>query len=171
MKWRMLSLVTRVTTMLIFKGFSLSVNISIRIIIILLIIRFLLFRMPSFIIYALEISFGMRIIHSCRAIASTGKTSVSARRMIQRTLVSSLSMTVPNPNLFIPIGGQLRTVVDWWMASNAGTLSLGTWLPVADPDRADVPLYIEFMARHGHEFTVNHVFWLSRQIEKRPSEV
>ena len=56
------------------------------------------------------------------------------------------------PNLVIPIGGQLRTVLDWWMARGAGTLSLGTWLPVADPDRADVPLYIEFTAQHGRKF-------------------
>jgi hypothetical protein len=78
--------------MLIFMGFSLSVFIIIWIIIILLIIRFLLFRMPSFIIHALEVSFGMRVIYSCCAIVSTGMTSVvSVRRMIQRTLVSSLS--------------------------------------------------------------------------------
>ena len=69
-------------------------NIIILIIIILPIIRFLPFRMPSLDIYALEVSFGMRVIHSYRAIASTDMTSVTVRRMIQRTLVSSLSMTV-----------------------------------------------------------------------------
>ena len=39
------------------------------------------------------------------------------------------------------------------MVRGAGLLSLGTWLPVADPDRTDVPLYIEFTApRHGRKF-------------------
>ena len=95
----------------------------------------------------------MRVIHSCRASVSTATTSDSVRRIFQLTHVSLLSIAaVINPNLVIPIGGQMRTVVDWWMARNAGTLSLGTWLPLADPDRADVTLFIEFTARHDHEF-------------------
>jgi len=89
----------------------------------------------------------MRVIHSCRASVSTATTSDSVRRMFQLTHVSLLSIAVINPNLIISIGGQKRTVVEWWMARNAGTLSLGTWLPLVDPDRADVSLYIEFTAR------------------------
>ena len=38
------------------------------------------------------------------------------------------------------------------MARGAGSLSSGTWLPVADPDRGDVSLYIEFTARHCRKF-------------------
>ena len=53
------------------------------------------------------------------------------------------------PNLVILIGGQLRTVMDWWMVRNAGTLSLGTWLPVADPDRTERTCPCTSSLRHG----------------------
>jgi hypothetical protein len=40
------------------------------------------------------------------------------------------------------IGGHLRTVVDWYLVRGRSETAVSGWLPVSDPARPDVPLWI-----------------------------
>jgi hypothetical protein len=53
-------------------------------------------------------------------------------------------LSAEDPLLAIPIGGQLRTVVDWWDARAVAVDSVSGWEPVSDPAAPDIPLYLEF---------------------------
>ena len=56
-------------------------------------------------------------------------------------------MSAEDPLLAIPIGGQLRTVVDWWDARAVSGGSVSGWEPVSDPAAPDIPLYLEFTSQ------------------------
>ena len=49
------------------------------------------------------------------------------------------------------MGGYLRTVVDWYLVRHRDEAAVSGWLPVSDPTRPDVPLWIEFTAVFGEE--------------------
>ena len=49
------------------------------------------------------------------------------------------------------IGGHWRTVVDWYVVRRRDKAAVSGWLPVSDPERLDVPLWIEFTAVFGQE--------------------
>ena len=57
-------------------------------------------------------------------------------------------------HLVFGIGGHLRTVVDWYLVRGRNAAAVAGWLPVSDPARPDVPLWIEFTAVYGQEKVV-----------------
>ena len=52
-------------------------------------------------------------------------------------------------HLAFEVGGQLRAVVDWYLLQKRDESAVSNWEQVADPDRPDVPLWIEFIAIYG----------------------
>ena len=42
-------------------------------------------------------------------------------------------------------------MVDWYLVRGRNETALSGWLPVSDPARPDVPLWIEFTAVFGEE--------------------
>ena len=54
-------------------------------------------------------------------------------------------------HLAFGIGGHFRTVVDWYLVRRRDEAAVSGWLPVSDPARPDVPLWIEFTAAFGQE--------------------
>jgi len=62
--------------------------------------------------------------------------------------------------LVVPIGGQLRTVVDWWTARATSASAVEEWEPVVDPDTPDVPLFIDFSVTSGHSEDRALIPWL-----------
>ena len=57
-------------------------------------------------------------------------------------------------HLVFGIGGHLQTVVDWYLVRKRNETAVSGWLPVSDPERPDVPLWIEFTAVNGKEEVV-----------------
>ena len=54
-------------------------------------------------------------------------------------------------HLAFGIGGQLRTVVDWYLLQKRDESAVSNREQIADPDRPDVPLWIEFIEVYGKE--------------------
>ena len=62
-----------------------------------------------------------------------------------------MSLWEGESHLAFSIGGHLRTVVDWYLVRHRDEAAVSGWLPVSDPARPDVPLWIEFTAVFGEE--------------------
>ena len=62
-----------------------------------------------------------------------------------------MSMWKGKSHLVFGIGGHLRTVVDWYLVRHRDEAAVSGWLPVSDPARPAVPLWIEFTAVFGEE--------------------
>jgi hypothetical protein len=65
-----------------------------------------------------------------------------------------MSLWKGESHLVFGIGGHLRTVVDLYLVRGRSETAVSGWLPVSDPARPDVPLWIEFTAVYGEEKVV-----------------
>ena len=75
-------------------------------------------------------------------------------------LLALNNLGLGDPILVVPIGGQLRTVVDWWTARSNSTNAVEDWEPVVDPDTPDVPLFIDFSVPSGRSEERALIPWL-----------